>query len=30
LARSLVTSPPARLPTISGMQVMREIERNLL
>src|SRR5262249_62142685 len=30
LARSLVTSPPARLPAISGMQVMREIERNLL
>jgi hypothetical protein len=30
LARSLVTSPPARLPTISGMQVMREIEQNLL
>jgi hypothetical protein len=30
LARSLVTSPPGRLPTTSGMQVMREIERNLL
>ena len=29
-ARSPATSPPAKLPIISGTQAMREIDRNLL